>query len=100
MKYHAVDSFVINCLFVLALHQIGGGATESGILLTYLGLPSTQTFQKNHFGRIEKKIRPTTNTISESAINIALDEEMILTLENRNKGDGFFERNEASKKYI
>jgi len=100
MKYRDVNSSAINCIFVLALHQIDRGATENGILLTYLGLPCAQNFQKSHFGRIEKKIRPTTNTISESAINIALDEEMILTLENRNKGDGFFERNEASKKYI
>jgi len=57
-KYKAVDSFAINCLFVIALHKIGGGATESSVLLTYLGLPCAQTFQKSHFKRIETKIRP------------------------------------------
>ena len=87
LKYGAVDSFSINRLLVIALQQIGGGATESGILLTYLGLPSAQTFQKSHFGTIEKKIRTTIKQLTNSSISIALDEEMRLTLEDNFEGE-------------
>jgi len=60
MKYHAVDSFSINFLFVLALHQMGGGATESGILLTYLGLPLCKNFSENSF-RANRAKNPSDN---------------------------------------
>ena len=74
-------------MLVIALQQIGGGATESGILLSYLGLPSAQTFQKSHFGTIEKKIRTTVKQLTNSSISIALDEEMRLTLEDNFEGE-------------
>ena len=59
MKYNAVESYALNCLLVLALQQVGGGAAESCILLTYLGLKAPASFQKKHFNRIETKLRPT-----------------------------------------
>ena len=89
MKYGAVDSFSINRLLVIALQQIGGGATESGILLTYLGLPSPQTFQKTHFGNIEKRIRPAIKKLTQLSIITALDREMELTLSEKYEGNDF-----------
>ena len=87
MKYGAVDSFSINRLLVIALQQIGGGATESGILLTYLGLPAAQSFQKSHFGSIERKIRSSIKTLSDSSINIALGREVRFTLDDKYEGE-------------
>jgi len=87
MKYNAVESYALNCLLVLALQQVGGGAAESCIILTYLGLKAPASFQNKHFNRIEMKLRPTVKKLSNSAINIALHQEMMMTLEDKYDGE-------------
>ena len=44
-NYNSMESFATNVLLVLALQQIGAGASDCGLLLSYLNLPSAASFQ-------------------------------------------------------
>lgn len=53
-----MESYATNVFLVLALQQIGAGASDCGLLLTFLNLPSAASFQSKSFSRIENCVRP------------------------------------------
>lgn len=52
------ESFALNCQFVIGLMQVGGGSAEAGVLLTFLDLPHSSTYQRHTFAKVQLAIRP------------------------------------------
>ena len=59
INYNTMESHATSVFIVLALQQIGAGASDCGLLLSFLNLPSAASFQSKSFNRIESCIRPT-----------------------------------------
>jgi len=76
----SVESFALNCSFVLGMQQIGAGGAESDTILTYLSLPHAHTFHRCSFHRIEMMMKPTINKISDESMKQALWEEIDSTI--------------------
>ena len=79
-NYKSVESYANNVSFVLGLHQIGAGASDCGIMITFLNLPNSASFKSKSFNRIESCIRPTIKKLSQQSIECALEEEIIETI--------------------
>ena len=74
------ESHAINCQFILALMQIGGGHSESEILLNFLDLPNASTFKKKTFSRVQTAIRTVIETISNDSMIQSRNEEIKATI--------------------
>jgi len=84
------ESFLIYCLLVLGLQQIGCGASESGTLLTYLNLPHAHGFHRHSFRKIESAMRLKIKEICVESMEEALEEEVRLTInEERDKEERY-----------
>ena len=79
-NYKSVESYASNVFFVLGLQQIGAGASECGIVITYLNLPNSASFKSKSFNRIESCIRPTVKKLTQQSIECALQEEIKKTI--------------------
>ena len=73
-------SFAVNCQFVIYLMQIGGGATEAGLALTYLELPNASTFEKTTYRRIHNSIRPAIVKVTNDTMIKAREGEVLATV--------------------
>ena len=80
MNYNTMESYATNVFLVLALQQIGAGASDCGLLLTFLNLPSAASFQSKSFSRIENCVRPTIKKLTQQSIDDALAEEIKETI--------------------
>ena len=78
-NFKVVESYATNILFVLGLQQVGGGPADCQVILTYLGLPHSQSFSRKSFGKVEAKLRPLIKKISDDTMDMALDEETKLS---------------------
>ena len=74
------ESFLINCLLVLGLQQIGCGASESGTILTFLNLPHAHGFHRHSFRKIESAMRSKVKEIYEESMKESIEEEVRLTI--------------------
>ena len=85
LKYdkRSSESHAINCQFVLALMQIGGGNAESEILLNFLDLPHGSTFRRSTFSRIQTAIRTEIKNISDESMINSRNEEIKATIGER-----------------
>ena len=77
-------SFALNCQFILFLMQIGGGATEAGLAVTYLELPHSSTFEKTTFKRVHKAIRPAIVNVTDQSMKEGREEEILATVGKEN----------------
>ena len=73
-------SFLINCLLVLGLQQMGCGASESGAILTFLNLPHAHGFHRHSFRKIELAMRSKVKEIYEESMKESIEEEVRLTI--------------------
>ena len=73
-------AFAINCQFVLALMQIGGGASEAGLMLSYLNLPHSSTFQNCTYYKVQEAIRPAIIELSEKSMVKVRQDEVLATV--------------------
>ena len=81
INYRSMESYAANVFLVLGLQQIGAGASDSGILISYLNLPSASLFQAKSFNQIESAVRPTIKKLTQQSINEALIEEIKETIQ-------------------
>ena len=65
IRANSSASYAINCQFVLAMMQVGAGSSEAGLLLIFLDLPHSSTFQKTTFSKVQMAMRPSINELSE-----------------------------------
>ena len=65
---------------MLAMMQSGCGSTEAGVVLTYLNLPHSHTFQKMTFRRVQASIRPAIVELSERSMEEARHFEVSATV--------------------
>ena len=79
-NYKSVESYATNVYFILGLQQIGAGASDSGIVITYLNLPNAASFKSKSFNRIESCIRPTVKELTQQSIECALKDEIKQTI--------------------
>ena len=84
-NYKSIESFATNVYLVLGLQQIGAGASDCGVLLSFLNLPSAASFQSKSFIRIESCLRPTIKKLTQQSIERALKEEIVKTIEEEEK---------------
>ena len=80
INYNTMESYATNVFLVLGLQQIGAGASDCGLLLTFLNLPSAASFKAKSFSRIENCIRPTIKKLTQQSIDDALAEEIKQTI--------------------
>ena len=74
------ESYALNCQFVLALMQLGGGNSESETLLNFLNLPNGSAFKKKTFGRVQDAIRKEIVKISNDSMREYRDLEIEVML--------------------
>ena len=60
--------------------QIGGGATEAGLALTYFELPHASTFEKTTYRRLQTAVRPAIVKISDDTMIQAREKEVLATV--------------------
>ena len=78
-RVDSTESYSLNCQFVLALMQIGGGNAESETLLNFMELPHGSTFKRSSFSRVQSAIRPTIKAISDESMLQARKDEIRAT---------------------
>ena len=81
-SYNTSESYLVNLLFVLGLQQIGCGSSESGIILTFLGLPHAQGFHRHSFRKLESKMRSIVKGICLRSMDEALHNEVEKVLQD------------------
>ena len=79
-RKNSSESFAINCQFIIGLMQIGGGASEAGVILAFLDLPHSSTFQRHTFARVQLAIRNEIKKITDKSMSDARDEEVRKTV--------------------
>ena len=81
-------NYAINVQLIMAMQEIGGGGSETDVLLSFLNLPNGHAFKKHTFHRIEDKLGDTIEKVTQQSMKDALSEEIRLQLiEDGREGD-------------